>query len=153
MENSIIALMWELGAWNWLILAGILLALELVAPGVFFIWLAAAAAVVGGVALTTGLGWQLQLILFVVLAIIAAMGARVFLRRNKYGSEQPLLTRRALQYVGRTYELAEPIKNGRGKVRIGDTLWLVEGEDMPKGRLVTVTGAESSMLQVEPAES
>jgi len=153
MENSLFALFWELGGWNWLILAGILLALELMAPGVFFIWFGAAAAIVGGVALTTDIGWPWQLILFVVLAITSAVWAQKYMRRNKHSSEQPLLTRRALQHVGRTYVLAEPIKNGRGKVRIGDTLWLVEGDDLPKGRRVTVTGAESTMLKVVAAEA
>ena len=68
MENSLLALFWELGGWNWLILAGILMGLELMAPGVFFIWFGAAASIVGGVALTTDIGWPWQLILFVVLA-------------------------------------------------------------------------------------
>ena len=153
METSVITLLSELGGWTWLILAAIFLLLELTAPGVFFIWFGAAAVAVGAVALTTDMGWQWQLILFVVLSIIAATSARNYMRRNRDASGRPLLTRRALQHVGRTYVLEEPIENGRGKVRIGDTLWLVEGKDLPKGERVTVTGAESTMLQVQPAKN
>jgi len=153
METSVITLLGELGGWAWLILAAIFLLLELTVPGVFFIWFGAAAVAVGAVTLTTDLAWQWQLILFVVLSGIAATSARNYMRRNRDESGQPLLTRRALQYVGRTYVLEEPIENGRGKVRIGDTLWLVEGKDLPKGERVTVTGADAALLQVEPAKN
>ncbi len=36
-----------LGGWTWWIIAGLLLLVELVLPGVFFIWLALAGAVIG----------------------------------------------------------------------------------------------------------
>jgi membrane protein implicated in regulation of membrane protease activity len=43
----------------------------------------------------------------------------------------------------------EAIAHGRGRVRIGDTLWLVEGPDAPAGAQVRVTAAEGAVLQVE----
>ena len=36
-----------LGYWIWWVIAGVLLILELLAPGIFFIWLAVAAALTG----------------------------------------------------------------------------------------------------------
>ena len=44
-----------LGQWLWWIVAGVLLILELTAPGVFFIWLAIAAALTGVADLMLGL--------------------------------------------------------------------------------------------------
>ena len=146
--GSIVA---DLGAWNWLILAALLLALELMVPGVFLIWLGAAAAIVGLVALTFSVGWQLQLILFGVLSIVLVLLVRRFYRRAGVESDRPLLNRRALQHVGKAYVLQDPIIDGTGKVRIGDTVWSVRGPDLPKGVRVTVTRADGAVLFVERA--
>ena len=48
-------------------------------------------------------------------------------------SDQPLLNRRGEQLIGRIATLTEPIKDGRGRVRIGDTMWRVSGPDLPAG--------------------
>ena len=39
---------WNLGAWNWFIVAVALFALESVVPGVHFVWFGIAAVIVGG---------------------------------------------------------------------------------------------------------
>ena len=49
-------------------------------------------------------------------------------------SDQPNLNRPAAQLVGRVLIVAEAIEGGRGKVRVGDTLWPVEGPDAPARR-------------------
>jgi membrane protein implicated in regulation of membrane protease activity len=143
----------ELGEWNWLILAGLFMALELLAPGIFLIWFGIAAAVVGVITLTVDIAWQWQLVLFAALSVGTVIAALKYLRVGDTVSDRPLLHRRAQQHVGKTYTLAEPIENGRGKVKIGDSLWRVEGPDAPQGNRVTVTGADGTVLKVEPAES
>jgi membrane protein implicated in regulation of membrane protease activity len=65
-------------------------------------------------------------------------------------SDQPNLNRPAAQLVGRVLVVAEPIEAGRGKVRVGDTLWPVEGPDAPAGTEVRVTAAKATVLLVEP---
>ena len=45
--------------------------------------------------------------------------------------------------------LNEPIVNGRGKLRVDDTVWKVEGADCPAGVQVRVTGVDGVMLRVE----
>jgi inner membrane protein len=64
-------------------------------------------------------------------------------------SDQPDLNRRAEQLVGRVLLLEEAIEGGRGKVRVGDTLWLAEGADLAAGTRVKVTGVRRDALQVE----
>ena len=64
-------------------------------------------------------------------------------------SDQPDLNRRADQLVGRVLLLEEAIEAGRGKVRVGDTLWLAEGADLPAGTRVKVTGVRRDALLVE----
>lgn len=65
-------------------------------------------------------------------------------------SDQPDLNRPAAQLVGRVVILAEAIEAGRGKVRVGDTLWPAEGPDLPAGTQVKVTAFKGTLLVVEP---
>lgn len=150
MEDGLTGILAELGAWNWLILAGIFFVLELLAPGVFLVWFGIAAAIVGLVALVFDIAWQWQLVLFAILSVVAAIAARRFLRGGEALTDRPLLHRRAEQHVGRSYVLAEAIENGRGKVKIGDTFWRVEGPDAAAGQRVRVTGTDGAVLLVEP---
>ena len=64
-------------------------------------------------------------------------------------SDQPDLNRRGAQYIGRIVTVAEPIVAGRGKVRVGDTLWPVEGPDAAIGAQVKVTAVRGTALVVE----
>lgn len=148
--NGISSMFFDLGAWNWLILAALFFALELAAPGIFFVWFGIAAGVVGGVALVFDLSWQWQLVMFGILSVIAVVAARKLLRANDDAADRPLLNRRAQQHVGKSYVVAETIANGRGKVRIGDSLWRVEGPDTAEGARVKVTGADGATLIVKP---
>jgi membrane protein implicated in regulation of membrane protease activity len=66
-------------------------------------------------------------------------------------SDQPDLNRPAAQLVGRVLVVAEAIEGGRGKVRVGDTLWPVEGPDVPAGAEVRVVAAKATVLVVERA--
>ena len=65
-------------------------------------------------------------------------------------SDQPNLNRPAAQLVGRVVVVADPIEGGRGKVRVGDTLWPAAGPDMPAGTEVEVTAFDGTLLVVEP---
>jgi inner membrane protein len=66
-------------------------------------------------------------------------------------SDHPDLNRRAAQLLGRILIVAEAIEGGRGKVRVGDTLWPAEGPDTPEGGRVSVVGSSGTALLVERA--
>jgi len=66
-------------------------------------------------------------------------------------SDQPDLNRPAAQLIGRVLVVAEPIVGGRGKVRVGDTLWPVEGPELAAGAEVRVMAAKATVLVVELA--
>jgi membrane protein implicated in regulation of membrane protease activity len=141
----------ELGAWNWMILAAILFVAELLAPGIFFMWFGVAAAATGLLAFRYDIGWQWQLIWFCGLSLATVLLANKYLRKHPLESERPFLNERALQHIGQTFALVDPIHNGRGSVHIGDTIWRVEGPDLPKGARVKVLGANGTVLKVAPA--
>ena len=65
-------------------------------------------------------------------------------------SDEPDLNARARQLIGRVVVVESTIENGRGKVRVGDTLWPVEGPDCPTGTSVRVVRVNGLMLIVEP---
>src|SRR5262249_30163464 len=50
----------SLGPWSWIILGGILLAVELIAPGAFILWLGVSAILVGVVFFFVAWDWQGQ---------------------------------------------------------------------------------------------
>jgi inner membrane protein len=135
--------------WHWWVLAILLLALEVAAPGTFFLWLAAAAAVVGLVVLALpDLIWQFQVLLFAVAGIAAVVGWRFYAKRLPQRSDDPTLNRRGEQYVGQTFHLAEPIVNGRGRMKVADTVWQVAGPDLPTGAKVRVVAVDGTVLRV-----
>jgi inner membrane protein len=141
----------ELGPWSWMALGFALLALELALPGVFLLWIGLAALFTGFVSLQLWevplWTWHVQVLLFIVLCPLTVWaGRKIF--GGAGGSDQPLLNRRGQQLVGRTATLAEPIREGRGRVRLGDTLWRVTGPDLPAGSRVRVTGVEDTQLTV-----
>lgn len=147
----------ELGPWNWMVLGFVLIVLEIVAPGVFLVWIGIAALLVGAISLfvwdAAVWTWQVQVLLFLALSLVSAyVGTKLVGSSRKDDSDQPLLNRRGVQLIGRTATLTEPINNGRGRIRLGDTLWRVSGPDLPAGARVKVTGAAETDLDltVEP---
>lgn len=139
-----------LGGWTWWIIAGLLLLVELVLPGVFFIWLALAGAIIGVLDIFLDLSWQVEIALFAVLSVVLVYFVRP--RFTLPGGEPNNLNQRMYGYVGRSYVLDEAIVNGRGKVRIDDTLWVVTGADRGKGEWVRVRAVDGASFAVEPAD-
>ena len=80
--------------WHWLIGAGILLILEVAAPGAVFLWMGVAAAAVGLLLAVLPLAWQVQWILFAVLSIGSVFGWRAYKRARPDIEEYPTLNQR-----------------------------------------------------------
>lgn len=137
-----------LGGWIWWVIAGILLLAELTLPGIFFMWLALAAAMVGIIDLFADLSWQIEIAAFAAFAVMLVLLVRPRVHFREGGASN--LNQRMLDYVGRSYVLDEAIVNGRGKVRIDDTLWVVTGSDRGKGEWIKVKTIDGTRLVVEP---
>ncbi|MCX5520715.1 NfeD family protein [Kaistia defluvii] len=138
----------QLGPWSWWILGLLLLGVEVLAPGAFFLWFGIAALIVGALALMVVVSWQAQAILFVALALLLVILGRRFYSSARRPGDQPHLNQRAARLVGGVYPLAEAISNGHGRIRIDDTTWSVTGPDLPAGTRVRVTGFDGSVLKV-----
>ncbi len=141
----------QLGPWAWIIAGLILLGLELLAPGIFLVWFGVAALLTGGFAFATDFGWQVDLIVFVVLAVAAVVIGRRYFSPAREPGEQPLLNQRAQRQVGSIHVLADPIVDGQGRIRIDDTNWRIAGPDLPSGARIRVSGVDGAVLLVEKA--
>lgn len=140
----------ELGPWIWWIIGFALLALEIFVPTSFFLWIGLAALIVGANALFVPMSWAIQIALFAVLSIILAVIGRKYFSLYDQKPEQENLNARDRQHVGKVYELVEDVINGRGRVKVGDSLWSVEAtEDLPSGTKVRVSDSNGTVLIVE----
>jgi inner membrane protein len=140
--------------YTWWAIALALLAIETVVPGASILWFGIAAFVVGIVV------WFLpdlpllgQVLVFGICSIASVGIYWKWFRRNEAPSEQPLLNRRADQLVGREFMLDAPIELGRGKLKIGDALWTVDGPDLGAGTRVRVCRTDGQILHVEKIDS
>ena len=138
----------SLGGWSWWVLGLVLLVLELLVPGVYFLWLGVAAFAVGASTLLIDWSWQWQVGSFAVLSVVSVVLSRMFLSNRPILSDRPLLNRRAEALIGRAFVLDEPIVNGRGRVRVGDSLWRVAGADCPAGTRIRVEAVSDGVLEV-----
>lgn len=136
--------------WYWWVLAVGFLAIELLAPGFFFLWLAVSAFVVGSVLLMIpATSFEIQLLLFSVLAVISILVWRRYVSAKAQESDHPLLNQRGAQYIGRTFNVVTAIENGQGKVKVADGLWKVQGQDCPAGTKVRVVAVKGTVFEVE----
>ena len=141
----------SLGSWNWLIAAVILFLIEVLAPGIFMLWLGLAALLVGIITLVVHLPPAWQGVLFVIFAAAAFPFWKRYRSASATPTDQPHLNRRADALVGRQFVLETPISAGAGTIRVDDTVWRVAGPDLPAGSRVTVQRADGVMLYVGAA--
>ena len=136
----------------WLALGLLLAVAEIVIPGVFLIWLAGAALIVGVLTWFLPIGIPLQVVIFAVLAIVAVFTGRRYLAANPVVPADPLMNDRGGRLVGEIVVVTSAIEEGSsGKVRCGDSEWLAKGPPAKSGARMRVTGHQGAVLLVEPA--
>ena len=142
----------HLSFWDWLAFGTVLLILEVFGAGGYLLWIGLAAAAVGLLTyLLPDLPWAWQFFAFALLSLLTAV---FWWRRQRSAakpSDVPGLNRRGSEFLGRTFVLHEAIVGGRGKIKAGDTLWLVTGPELPAVRDGRVIGQDGVLLKVEAA--
>lgn len=138
--------------WHWIAVGFGLMAFEILLPSFFFLWLGVAALAVGIIMLVVpDLAWSIQWTLFAVLGVISFFAARTFIKGKKHEHSGSTLNKRGSQWVGEVIVIETAIENGRGKAKVGDSLWSVTGPDMPVGAKAKVVGVDGTELKVEKA--
>lgn len=122
-------LLTELTWWHWVAIALVLFGIEMMTGTFDLLMISIAAA---GTALFAGLapeglaGWQGQLVVFAIAAVILVAGGRMFLSRRGPPPEHPTLNKRMAGLVGQHGQATKDFVAGSGQVKIGDTVWGAE---------------------------
>ena len=136
--------------WHWWVFAIILLILEIFTPGAFFMWMSAAAGVIGAILLIAPeLSWQTQFVIFAVTSIIAIIAGKAWFSRNPINTDMPSLNAREDELIGKIFEVEQAIVNGSGRIKVGESTWKANGPDCEVGGSVRVTSVNGAELIVE----
>ncbi len=133
----------------WLVAGLVLLMLEMLAPGVFMMWLGLAALGTGLTTLSAGIGFELQVVTFGVLAAISlAVGLRLRRHPTRLNTQQAGLAGRAAT--------ALTFRGREGRVRVGDSDWAArvptDVKQPEPGARLRVAGVDGTVLIVRPEE-
>jgi membrane protein implicated in regulation of membrane protease activity len=150
----VLSFLQALGPWTWVAVGLLILGLEIITPSTILLWPGLSALVVGFITLVLGneaaiWPWQAQVLVFLLLSVVLAVVGKRIMKNRKYSeSDNPILNERGAQLIGQTAVLADPITNGMGRVKIGDTTWRVKGNDTKAGSKVKVVDYDAGTLIV-----
>lgn len=154
--DAIAGFLESLTVWHWLGAGIVLLAFE-VAIGTFdLLWIAMAAFITALFTLVFGsLGWQAELVVFAVAAmVLVGLGRTLFKGLRKHANTHPNLNDRTTSMIGTHGRATLAFNAGQGQVKIGDTVWPAQAADeraISAGDEIVVAGADGTTLKVTPA--
>lgn len=134
----------------WIIIGILLLCVEMLAPGMYLMFLGGAAIATGLLGFALALPLTAELLVFAILSVLSVYVAKRWLDVYPILSDSPLLNARIAQMIGQTVTVVERIEHGAGRVKVGDSVWSASGPDAPVGAKMRIIGAEGNCLEVEP---
>ena len=142
--------------WHWLAFGVFVMLIEVLVPGAIFLWLGIAALITGLLlAAIPSMGWEIQAVLFAVLSVAAIFVSRRIVAARQVPTDHPTLNKRGKTLIGTRHVLDSATSGGRGRVRIGDTVWRFtvrpDGGDLAEGARVAVVDVDGTTLVVEAA--
>ncbi len=147
-RSSMKTMLDALGDSLWWVIGIVLVIGEVVLPGTFLIWFAFAAFGVGLIGVVVDLSGMNQVVVFGLLSF-ASLSLGYLMRKRRGDPEVPAFADRTQAYMGKTYKVVEAIENGQGKIQVGDSVWLAEGEDCPVGGAVKVIDSRGNVLLID----
>ena len=135
----------------WAVAGLALCAAEMVAPGVFLLWIGLAACGTGAAAAIFGLGWHAQFGAFVVLALALIGLAALRLRRRP---TRDSVNAPSAGLIGATCH-ALAFEAGEGRVNFRDGTWparIADTSAPAEGEVMRVVGLDGTTLLVERKE-
>ena len=139
--------------WCWLIAGTLFISLEILLPEVYLLWLGLAALSVASITFFISIDLPQQVIVFTLSSLVLIILSRRLLKREKKSDykNSDHLNERMQSYIGREVTLTSPIINGKGRIKIDDTLWIVTGPELAAGELCIITEAHDMVFKVTPA--
>ncbi|HVA15839.1 MAG TPA: NfeD family protein [Stellaceae bacterium] len=134
--------------WIWAIAALLVALSELHAPGSYLIWIGIGAGLTAVVAFVVDLTLGMQIGVFIVAAGLSCVFGHFVYQRMIRSPIVPLMNQRALAMVGAKGIVAKSFEHGRGKVTLGDTVWLAEGPNLTEGTPIIVARMRDTTVVV-----
>jgi len=137
-------------AWAWIIAGAVLAGLEIVAPGVYLLWIGLGALMVGiFLALAPEMAAAWQGLVFAA-AMLGSVGIGFWLqRRTPRQPGEEMLNRETQALVGRRFTAITGFELGRGRIRIGDGSYAaVSEQQIQVGDVVEVVAIEDGRPKV-----
>jgi membrane protein implicated in regulation of membrane protease activity len=140
--------------WGWAVAGAVLGLAELHAPGSYLIWIAVGAVLTAALAAWCDLSTAAQLVTMIVASGLSCFGGYFVYRHvDRRQADDGMLNRREALLVGEHGVVCSEIFHGTGKVRLGDTVWLAEGPDLPTGTAVIVKSVRRARVRVRPVDA
>ena len=138
-------------AWIWWLIFSILLVIfEIFVPSFVLIWFAMGALAALIAALIPGVPFAAELGVFGVASLAGLFLLRPYVgARNDMREDGRELNNFESNLVGSSGVLTEAIEGGKGRARIGDSTWTVEGPDLPVKTRIRVTSVDGIKLGVK----
>ncbi len=135
---------------NWFTLGIILIILEMLLPGMFLMWFGASALIVGVITLIIPMSMNAELILFAITSVLSVITVILIMRRVAPNSQSTvthnLNQARGSELIGSVFTLNSDITNNEGKLKIGDSVWLIKGDNAETGTQIEITRIENNTL-------
>lgn len=114
----------------------------------FILWLGIAASITGVLILFSPslfVGWQLVLVL-----LIAILGPWIldFFRESSEEAKDTLEDYVGRQFIGKVHKLKTPMVNGESDIEVSGELWVLKGDNYPKGTRVKIIAVSEKNLYV-----
>jgi membrane protein implicated in regulation of membrane protease activity len=140
--------------WGWAILAALLGLAEIHAPGSYLIWIALGASLTAAADAVYHLSITAQIVTMIFASSASCcVGYFTYRHVDRRQPDATALNQREMLLIGARGVVCSEITNGEGKVRLGDTVWLAEGPDLPAGTAVVVRSVRQARVQVLPVKA
>ncbi len=139
--------------WIWVALGAAILAVEILTGSGWLLWAAASAGAVGVIAGFTGISAPGAVLLYAALTIVSTLLARRYLPRALQ-AEGADINDNVARLVGHRGQAVAAFQGRSGRVFIDGKEWAAElddGENLPAGASVEVTGVHGARLRVRGA--
>lgn len=129
MPNLLIQWLENLNGTTWIILAVGLLIFELLTGTSYILWISAAALLVGTLAFMLPLTWEVQFLLFFVIATALLIFGHIYVRPKIHGTAPSTLNNRAQALIGQRVKVITHFEVGQGRVQVGDSPWRAQSDE------------------------
>jgi membrane protein implicated in regulation of membrane protease activity len=140
--------------WGWAISGAVLGLAEMHTPGSYLIWIALGAVLTAALDALVDLSATAQVITVTTASGLSCfVGYFVYRQIDRRHADKPTLNQREALLVGEHGVVCADIFHGTGKIRLGDTVWLAEGPDLPAGTAVIVKSVRRARVRVGPIDA